>query len=51
MKTYTPAEVATMTKPQLRAALRPLNLNPKGGLSRATRRELVGWMVMNGLVK
>jgi hypothetical protein len=41
------AEAKTMTVDQLRRALRPLNLNVQGGLSRATRADLVNWYVMN----
>lgn len=41
------AEARTMTSDELRSALRPLNLNVRGGLSRARRADLITWYVMN----
>lgn len=41
------AEAAAMTRDELRKAVRRLGVRPAGGLSRATRRELVNWYVMN----
>jgi hypothetical protein len=41
------AEAAAMTKDELRKAVRRLGGRPAGGLSRATRSELVNWYVMN----
>lgn len=37
----------TATKPELIAACRRLNVNPKGGLSRASKQELINWVRIN----
>ncbi len=41
------AEAKAMTRDQLIREVRRLGVRPNGGLSRATRRELENWYVMN----
>jgi hypothetical protein len=41
------AQAEAMTTDELRTAARRLGVNPRGGLSKATRRDLINWYVMN----
>lgn len=41
------AAAQAMTTDQLRDAVRCLGVRPNGGLSRATRADLINWYVMN----
>lgn len=41
------AEAEAMSTDDLRAAVRRMGINPRGGLSKATRRDLINWYVMN----
>ncbi len=40
-------DAQAMSTDELRAAVRRLGVTPKGGLSRATRRDLINWYVIN----
>lgn len=41
------ADAQSMSTDELRAAVRRLGVTPKGGLSRASRRDLINWYVIN----